>query len=300
MNPERAVRKIARASTPIGRIRPCMVALACALLCGSGGVRAGEVPIGERLRGVQTLAPLVKEVAQSVVGIRASSESVKGYPSVEGNPGFPDESGAPAKDVYGAGVVIQAELGLIVTSHHVVKDAKAVAIRLPDGRELDAHVAVVDERFDLAILRIPSSGLTAGRLGRSVDVQPGDFVLAVGAPFGLGQSVSFGIVSAVHRSWPGLCCHDLIQTDVLLDRGNSGGPLLNLRGEIIGIVTARAGETATERSFGFAIPSDAIDRLLARLQSRRTEFGLINVDIHVTAVDSDQLVGAAAALEILP
>ena len=124
---------------------------------------------------------------------------------------------------------------------------------------------VADERFDLAMLRVAASGLSAATIGRSIDVEPGDFVLAVGRTAGLAQSVSFGIVSALHRSHAGIPCQDLIQTDALLDRGSSGGPLFNLRGEVIGIVAATTAETESERGFGLAIPSDAIDRLFVRL-----------------------------------
>ncbi|MTV15459.1 trypsin-like serine protease [Bradyrhizobium elkanii] len=167
--------------------------------------------------------------------------------------------------MYGAGVIIKAESGLIVTSNHLVRGAETLAVRLPDGRQLDAKFVVADERYGLAMLRISASGLTAARIGRSIDAEPGDFVLAVGGSSGSAPSVSFGIVSALHRSRPGIPCQDLIQTDALLDRGSSGGALFNLRGEIIGIVAAGADETESERAFGVAIPSDAIDRLYVRM-----------------------------------
>ncbi|WP_376963843.1 S1C family serine protease [Bradyrhizobium erythrophlei] len=95
-------------------------------------------------------------------------------------------------------------------------------------------------------------------------MEAGDFVLAVGDPLGLDHSATFGMISALHRSWPGIQGHDLIQTDVLLDRGSSGGPLFNLRGEIVGINTARAGEAMNERSFGFAVSAAAIQAILIR------------------------------------
>ncbi|WP_456670768.1 S1C family serine protease [Bradyrhizobium sp. USDA 3240] len=112
-------------------------------------------------------------------------------------------------------------------------------------------------------MRISASGLTAARIGRSIDAEPGDFVVAVSGSSRFTQSISFGIVSALHRSLPGIPCQDLIQTDALLDRGSAGGPLFNLRGEVIGIVAATTVETESERAF--AIPSDAIDRLYIRM-----------------------------------
>ncbi|MBR1163724.1 trypsin-like peptidase domain-containing protein [Bradyrhizobium sp. BRP56] len=167
--------------------------------------------------------------------------------------------------MHGAGVIIKAESGLIVTTNHLVSGATTLVVRLSDGRQIEATLLVADERYDLAMLRISASGLTAARIGRSIDAEPGDFVLAVGSSSGSAPSVSFGIVSALHRSWPGIPCRDLIQTDALLDRGSSGGPLFNLRGEVIGIVTASTGEAKSERAFGLAIPSDAIDRLYIRM-----------------------------------
>jgi S1-C subfamily serine protease len=238
------------------------VALALVLILMTGG-RAGESPLRERPSAIQSLAPLVKHLVQSVVSIKATKEIVMAYPTIDPGSGFPDE---PMRvEMSGAGVVVEAELGLIVTCHHVVKDADTVLVSLADGRQFDAKITAADEYSDLAVLRISAPSLTAGRIGKSVEVEPGDFAIAVGDPLGLSHSVSFGMISALHRIWPGISYGDLIQTDVLLDRGNSGGPLFNLRGEIIGIISARIGEAAAERSFGFAIPSAAIDRLLAQL-----------------------------------
>ncbi len=151
------------------------------------------------------------------------------------------------KEVSGAGVIIKSESGSIVTSNHLIDGAKSLSVELSDGRRFEAKFVVADERHDLAMLRVSASGLTAATVGRSIDAEPGDFVLAVGGTAGLAQGVSFGIVSALHRSRAGIPCQDLIQTDALLDRGSSGGPLFNLRGEVIGIVVATTGET--ERGF---------------------------------------------------
>ena len=242
-----------------GRLSSSIVIMTWMLLLWPGQVRAGEI------RDVQTLAPLVGKIIQSVVGIKATTETAAVSRSIDTGPGLPNGPSPTTKDVYGAGVIIKAESGLIVTSNHVVSGAKTLSVRLPDGRQLDARFVVADERYDLAMLRISASGLTAARIGRSIDAEPGDFVLAVGGSSGLTQSISFGIVSALHRSWPGIPCQDLIQTDALLGRGSAGGPLFNLRGEVIGIVAASTGETESERAFGLAVPSDAIDRLYIRM-----------------------------------
>lgn len=230
------------------------------LLLWPGQARAGEI------QDVQTLAPLVGKLIQSVVGIKATTmETPLALRSTDTAPGLPGGSSPLSKDAYGAGVIIKAEAGLIVTSSHVVSGAKTLSVRLSDGRQLDAKLVVADERYDLAMLRISASGLIAARIGRSIDAEPGDFVLAIGGSSGSVPTVSFGIVSALHRSWPGIPCQDLIQTDALLDRGSSGGALFNLRGEVIGIVAAGAEETEAGRGLGLAIPSDAIDRLYIRM-----------------------------------
>lgn len=255
MSPKRSCRKSARkwSERPLSFI----VAVTCMLLPWPRLVQAGEI------RDVQTLAPLVGKVIQSVVGITASTETAAASRSGNSGPELPSDPRPATKDVYGAGVIIKAESGLIVTSNHVVSGAKTLSVRLSDGRQLDARFVAADERYDLAMLRISASGLTAARIGRSVDAEPGDFVLAAGGSLKSTPSVSFGIVSALHRSRPGSPCRDLIQTDALLDRGSAGGPLFNLRGEVIGIVAASTGETESEHAF--AIPSDAIDRLYIRM-----------------------------------
>lgn len=214
-----------------------------------------------------TLAPLVKRISQSAVSIKVVTHRA---PTVVDPTGFPDGPLELAQNVGGAGVVADADFGLIVTCHHVVMGADAITVGLFDGRQLRAAVAAVDEESDLALLRVQASGLIDVPLDRPEKLEAGDFVLAIGDPLGLGHTVTFGIVSALHRSWPGLDYPDLIQTDVLLDRGSSGGPLFNLRGELVGIIAARVGETANERSFGFAVPAKAVGKLL--LRSRKPDY----------------------------
>lgn len=258
MNPQRACRELAR--TRADRLASFIAVVTwILLLLWPGQVQAGEV------RDMQTLAPLVGKVIRSVVSIKVSTETAAATGSMNSGPGLPGGPLPVTRDVSGAGVIIKSESGLIVTSNHLVNGAKALSVELSDGRQFDAKFVVADERYDLAMLRISATGLGAARIGRSIDAEPGDFVLAVGGTAGLAQSVSFGIISALHRSRAGIPCQDLIQIDALLDRGSSGGPLFNLRGEVIGLVAATTGGTESERGFGLAIPSDAIDRLFVRL-----------------------------------
>jgi S1-C subfamily serine protease len=208
-----------------------------------------------------SLAPLVKRVAPAVVAV-TSSRRPPGWFAIDPGAGFPDAPLPQDLQVAGAGVIVNADLGLILTSNHVVDNAEAISVALADGRHFDATMLAHSDHDDLAVLKITPSHLTAVGLGDAKAVEVGDFVLALGNPLGGGQTTTFGIVSALHRSCPGIENNDLVVTDALIERGNSGGPLLNLRGELIGIMVARAGDS-DGAGYGFAIPADAIRQLLA-------------------------------------
>lgn len=236
------------------------------LVCTTTWTQSGEMPAGSGLAGSWTLAPLVKKVMPTVVSIRATAQALEAYPSAGPGFGFPDGPLPITRSIYGAGVIVDAERGLALTADHVVKGAEAISVLLSDGRRFIASTVVRDEDSDLAILKIDATGLVAGSIDRLESAEPGDFVLAIGDPLELERSVTFGIVSALHRSWIDVPGHNLVQTDVLLGRGNSGGPLFNLRGEIIGINIARTGHAAGERTFGFAAPASAATAILLRAQ----------------------------------
>jgi S1-C subfamily serine protease len=214
-----------------------------------------------------SLAPLVKRAAPAVVAV-TSSRRPPGWFAIDPGGGFPDAPLPQELQVAGAGVIVNADLGLVLTSNHVVDNAEAISVGLADGRHFDATSLAHSEHDDLALLRIPPSNLTAVGLGDAKAVEVGDFVLALGNPLGGGQTTTFGIVSALHRSCPGIENSDLVVTDALIERGNSGGPLLNLRGELVGIMVARAGDS-DGAGYGFAIPLDAIRELLATVPTER-------------------------------
>jgi serine protease Do len=154
----------------------------------------------------------------------------------------------------GSGVVVSAD-GFILTNYHVVKGAQEVSVRLAGGRRVDARVVETDPRTDLAVLRVDARGLRAAPLGDSSRLRTGEWVVAVGNPFGLTSSVTAGIVSAKGRTGMGLAAReDFIQTDAAINPGNSGGPLVNLRGEVVGINTAIFSESGGYMGIGFAIP----------------------------------------------
>jgi S1-C subfamily serine protease len=212
-----------------------------------------------------TLAPLIKQILPAVVAVSCAKRSGRDQPPAGPGAGFP-EAPLPVSET-GTGVIVDADLGLIVTGHHVVDKSDSIRVALSDGRRLVAVVVATSEVDDLAILRIAPGGLTSLELGEASKLKTGDFVLAVGNRFGRGQATSFGIVSAMHRSFPGIGNADLIETDARIEHGDSGGPLINVRGELIGINVAKSGRPDAA-GLGFAVPADAVRALLTRAAER--------------------------------
>ena len=178
-----------------------------------------------------------------------------------------------------SGVIISAELGRVITNHHVVAGADSIIIALSDGRRYEAKLVGADPETDIAILEIDADNLTDIPLGNSEKLRVGDEVFAVGSPFGLSQTVTSGIVSALSRSGLGIESYeDFIQTDAAINRGNSGGALINRRGELIGINTAILGAAGGNVGIGFAIPINMVtaiaDQLLETGRVRRGQLGI--------------------------
>ena len=161
----------------------------------------------------------------------------------------------------GSGVIVSPN-GYIVTNNHVVRGADELQVKLSDNRTFEAKVVGTDEKGDIAVLKIEASGLVAAPLGDSTQMEVGDWVIAIGSPFGLAQTVTAGIISAVNRDEHITEYDDLIQTDAAINPGNSGGPLLNMKGEIIGINTAIASRSGSYDGIGFAIPSNIVNNTL--------------------------------------
>jgi S1-C subfamily serine protease len=159
----------------------------------------------------------------------------------------------------GSGVVYDAGEGLIITNHHVIDHADTITVTLTDGRVLNAKRIGADPDFDLAMIKVPAENLTAIPFADSRQVEQGDVVLAIGYPMNMGQSVTSGIVGGLHRSNLGLELHEnFIQTDAAVYPGNSGGALVNLKGDLVGINTAFIGSTSTNPGVGFAIPTNTV------------------------------------------
>ena len=176
----------------------------------------------------------------------------------------------------GSGFLIRED-GYLVTNAHVVGDAERIQVRLSDGRRFDAKLVGLDERVDLALLKIEATGLPVAQLGDSNRTRVGEFVLALGHPFGLEQTVSFGIVSRkgapIQVASPGF---EFIQTDAAVNPGNSGGPLVNMAGEVVGVNSM----AAVNGSIGFAIPVNLVKALLPQLAEKgKVEWGWLGVTI---------------------
>ncbi|RUO50203.1 serine endoprotease DegQ [Pseudidiomarina aquimaris] len=242
-----------------------------------GGSAQANIPFFSNKDETPTLAPMLEEVTPAVVNI-----SVKGSREVRQR--IPDMfrfffgPNGPREQVQerpfrglGSGVIIDADNGYVVTNNHVIDGASEILVTLKDGEQFDAEVIGTDANSDIALLKIKDGkDLTEIEIGSSADLRVGDFVVAIGNPFGLGQTVTSGIVSALGRSGLGIEeIENFIQTDAAINSGNSGGALVTLDGKLIGINTAILGPNGGNIGIGFAIPSDMMEALVQQL----IEFG---------------------------
>jgi S1-C subfamily serine protease len=185
---------------------------------------------------------------------------------------LPEEHSEGSRQSVGSGFIVDAERGYVLTNLHVIEDAQSITITLKDRRSYDARLVGSDPYADIAVLRISPvpAGLKALQFGNSSSLEVGDFVLAIGNPFGIGQTVTSGIVSALGRQGvEGDGIGDLIQTDASINPGNSGGPLVNLAGEVVGINTALIGPAGGNVGIGFATPGNRARSAMGRLLGRR-------------------------------
>ncbi len=240
------------------------------------------------VRGPLTLAPLVNAVTPAVVNI-----SVVTRQPMEKNPlfrdpffrrffGIPDQQ--QREQAAGSGVIVDATNGYVLTNNHVIKDAERTIVTLKDRRQFTARLVGTDPGTDIAVLQIEASGLSALKIGDSDHLQVGDYVLAIGNPFGIGQTVTSGIVSALGRSGLNIEGYeDFIQTDASINPGNSGGALVNLRGELIGINTAIIGPSGGNVGIGFAVPANmaraVMHQIIRHGEVRRGRLGIEMADL---------------------
>ncbi len=245
---------------------------------------AAALPVAVDGQPLPSLSPMLQRVIPSVVSVH-SRQRVQVSPF--GNDPFfrrmfPDLSQERINESLGSGVIVDAAQGYVLTNHHVIEGADAVSVTLSDGRTLTAEFIGSDPDTDVALMRIPAQDLSAIPLSSGDTLEVGDFVVAVGNPFGFSQTVTSGIVSAVGRSnVPGVGFQNFIQTDASINPGNSGGALVNLHGELVGINTASfntRGSMAGNIGLGFAIPIDlarnVMQQLLTTGEVRRGTLGL--------------------------
>jgi serine protease DegQ len=240
---------------------------------------------------VPSLAPMLKKATPAVVNISSSSRSRVTNPLFN-DPFFrhffdlPDNK-EKKEEGRGSGVIINARKGYVLTNHHVIEKADKISITLRDGRKFHAKLIGADPETDIALLQIPAQNLTALSLANSENLEVGDFVVAIGNPFGLGQTVTSGIVSALGRSGLGIEGYeDFIQTDASINPGNSGGALVNLRGQLVGINTAILAPSGGNVGIGFAIPSNMANQVVRHLiKYGEVRRGSLGIQIHELTPD---------------
>jgi len=256
------------------RARGAQLLLTLALALLLGAPLQAALPVAVDGQPLPSLAPMLERVTPAVVNIatRGQSRSRVEIP-LPADPFFrrffdlPSYERIQETTSLGSGVIVDADKGLILTNDHVIRDAYEINVTLKDGRELRAQIIGRDSDTDVALIQVSGEGLTQIPMADSSTLRVGDFVVAVGNPFGLGQTVTSGIVSALGRSGLGIeSIEDFIQTDASINLGNSGGALVNLRGELVGINTAIYGAgNEGNIGIGFAIPINLARDIMQQL-----------------------------------
>ena len=255
-----------------------LLALAFAAVFAMATPVAAGVPIIGPDGQMPSLAPLLKSVTPSVVNI-----AVMGKNSDE-------------PEVAGSGVIVDAKAGYVLTNHHVIAHADRIVVTLKDDRKFDATLVGSDPDTDIALLKIAAQNLKALPLGDADHLEVGDYVLAIGNPFGLGQAVTSGIVSALGRTGLGLESYEnFIQTDASINPGNSGGALINLRGELIGINTAIFTPGGGNVGVGFAVPINMAESVMKQLVANgEVHRGRLGVQVKDLTPELAESLGVAA------
>jgi Do/DeqQ family serine protease len=253
-----------------------------------------------------SFSPVVKRIAPAVVNVYGARVEQRARDPFFDDPVFSEFFGGRRRErvqqSVGSGVVIAAD-GLVVTNHHVIKDMTEVKVALADKREFSADIILRDPRTDLAVLKLrDAKGLTFAEFGNSDGLEVGDLVLAIGNPFGVGQTVTQGIVSALARTRVGVSDYQFfIQTDAAINPGNSGGALVDVQGRLIGINTAIYSRTGGNQGIGFAIPTTMVRQVVEQAQGgnatvRRPWFGASLQSVTSDIAESLQLERPTGAL----
>jgi len=282
--------------------RPIAAAAAALTLVLAAPLHA-QLPAAVDGAPLPSLAPMVKKTAPAVVNIatRGSVEVGGSNPFLD-DPFFrrffdmPDQQQQPRRrqtQSAGSGVIVNAAEGLVLTNAHVVEGAEEISVTLQDDRSFKAEVVGADRASDIALLRIPAENLTELKLADSASAEVGDFVVAIGNPFGLGHTVTSGIVSALGRSGINPDGYEVfIQTDASLNPGNSGGALVNLRGELVGVNSAILSRGGGNIGIGFAIPSNMARSVMEQvLEFGEVRRGMLGVNIYSITPDIAEAYG---------
>ena len=257
-------------------------------------------------RGVLSMAPLLDRITPAVVSINVRSTakapklSNRNEELLERFFGGRMPNEPREKRGLGSGVIVNAADGLIITNAHVIEDADEIIVTLKDKRQLEAEIVGTDKKTDIALIKVSAKKLAELQIAKASEVRVGDYVIAVGNPFGLSHSVTSGIVSALGRdNGSGDGYQDFIQTDASINPGNSGGALVNSKGELIGINSAIVSRSGGNQGIGFAVPTNIVQAVMRQLISygevRRGRIGVLIGDITPTlkeALDLTTLDGA--------
>ncbi len=249
---------------------------------------------------IPSLAPMLDKVTPAVVNI-----ATEGRVTVQQNPLFSDPFfrrffNVPNGQIQrktqslGSGVIVDAKRGLVLTNNHVIANAVQITVTLRDGRQHNAEIVGTDPETDVAVIKIPADKLTDINPADSDELRVGDYVVAIGNPFGLGQTVTSGIVSALSRSGLGIEGYeDFIQTDASINPGNSGGALVNLRGELVGINTAILSQDGSNIGIGFAIPINLSLNIMEQLIDKGSvQRGFIGISVQDLDLELAEALGA--------
>ena len=268
----------------------------------AGPIAASTAAIDDEARGLPSLAPLIERVTPAVVNV-----SVRGAVAAKRNrlpddprfrPFFDTPPPTPREfQAVGSGVIVDAEAGYVLTNSHVIANAEEIGVTLRDGRHFEAKRIGSDPESDVAVIQIPAEGLIALPRGDSDALRVGDYVVAIGNPFGLQNTVTAGIVSAKGRAGLGIEGYeDFIQTDASINPGNSGGALITLAGELVGINTAIIGPGGGNVGIGFAIPINMAESLMAQLIAHgEIRRGVIGIRIQDMTPDLAEAFGVESA-----
>lgn len=280
------------------QMRKTRQTLFAGLLLILASVTVAALPEAVDGQPLPSLAPLVKRVAPAVVNIRVSQTVQSRSPYNDemfrrffGLPEAPGGSREVASA--GSGVIVDAEHGYILTNHHVIEGADEIHISLHDDTMLDAEIVGSDADTDIAVIKVDPGSLTELPIGNSDDLEVGDFVIAIGNPFGLSHSVTSGIVSALGRTGISRSGYeDFIQTDASINPGNSGGALVNMRGELVGINSAIISPSGGNAGIGFAVPSEIARSIMRQiLDFGEVRRGLLGVTIQTIDAESARALG---------